>query len=91
MVSLYHVKMYVPELKSNRVSDYARWWPQMDSYRVYKKFGEVMKAKNHSKLPDKEVEYQSNGKTEVDLKHQEDEKEMLIKNKMTVTAFSMAF
>ena len=91
MVSLYHVKMYVPELKSSKVTAYVRWWPQMDAYGIYKEFGEVLKAKKHSKLPDKEIEYESDGETEVDLKHTEEEKEMLVKNKMAITAFTMAF
>ena len=91
MVSLYYVKMYVPELKSSKVSAYVRWWPQMDAYGIYKEFGEVLKAKKHSKLPDKEMEYQSDGETEIDLSHTPEQKEMLVKNKMAVTAFTMAF
>ena len=90
MVSLYHVKMYVPELKSSKVFTYVRWWPQMDAYGVYKEFDQVLKAKKHSKLLDKEIEYESDGETEVDLKHTEEEKEMLVKNKMAVKAFTMA-
>ena len=54
VVSLYHVKMYVPEVKSNKASDYVRWWPQMDVYGVYKEFGKVMKTTKYSKLPDVE-------------------------------------
>ena len=50
-----------------------------------------MKVKKHSKLSDREVEYEFNGETEVDLKHSDKEKEMLIKNKMAMTAFTMAF
>ena len=34
----------------------------MDDYGVYKEFGEVLKAKKHSKLPDKEIEYGSDVK-----------------------------
>ena len=63
----------------------------MDAYGIYKEFGEVLKAKKHSKLPDKEVEFQLDGETEIDLKHTTEEKEMLVKNKMAVTAFTMAF
>ena len=44
--------MYVQELKSNKASDYVRWWPQMDAYGVYKVFEEVMKTTKYSKLPD---------------------------------------
>ena len=40
IVSLYHVKMYILELKLNKASDYVRWWPQIDVYGVYKEFGE---------------------------------------------------
>ena len=46
MVSLYHVKMHTPELKTNKESNYVRWWPQMDAYRVYKDFGEVTKRQS---------------------------------------------
>ena len=91
MVSLYHVKMYVPELKSSKVSAYVRWWPQMDAYGIYKEFGEVLKARKHSKLPDQEVRYEPDGETEIDLSHTPEQKEMLVKNKMAVTAFTMAF
>ena len=63
----------------------------MDAYGVYKKFGEALKAKKYSKLPDEEKKYESNGKTEVNLKHSHQQKEALIKNKMAVTAFTMAF
>ena len=69
VVSLYHVKMYIPQLKSNKATDYARWWPQMDAYGVYKEFEEVMKAKRYSKLPDEEKKFGSDRKIEVDLKH----------------------
>ena len=41
----------------------------MDTYSLYKGFGEIMKAKKHLKLSDQEVEYKSDGETEVDLKH----------------------
>ena len=63
----------------------------MDAYGIYKEFGEVVKAKKHSKLPDKESEYEADGESEVDLKHSTSEKEMLTKNKMVVTAFTLAF
>ena len=85
MVSLYHVKMYVLELKSNKASDYVRRWPQIDAYEVYKEFEEVMKAIKHSKLPDVETKFEADGETEVGLKHTEEEKEALIKNRMAVT------
>ena len=74
MVSLYHVKMHVPELKSSKVPAYVWWWPQKDAYGVYNEFGEVLKAKKDSKLPGKEIEFGSDGETEVDLKHTEEEK-----------------
>ena len=63
----------------------------MDAYGIYKEFGEVLKAKKHSKLPDKEDEYEPDGETEIDLQHATEEEEMLVKNKMAVTAFTMAF
>ena len=63
----------------------------MDAYGVYNAFGEVVKAKKYSKLPDQELKYESDGETMTDLKHTEDQKEMLIKNKMPVTTFIMAF
>ena len=63
----------------------------MDAYGVYKEFGDVMKTKKRSKLSDKEAEYEADGETEVNLNYSEEEKEMLIKNKMAVTAFTMAF
>ena len=91
MVSLYHVKMYVPELESNKASDYVRWWPQMDAYGVYNKFGEAIKSTKYSKLPDVERKYEADGQTEVDLKHTEEEKEAFIKNRVAVTVFTMAF
>ena len=91
MVSLYHVKMYVPELKTNKESDYVRGWPQMDADGLYKDFSEVMKASKYAKLPAIEKKYVSDGKTEVDLKHSEEQKEALIKNRMAVTAFTMVF
>lgn len=70
VVSFYHVKMHVPEKKSNKVSDYVRWWPQMDAYGIYKEFGEVMKTTKYSKLQDAEKKYdETDGQTEVDLKH----------------------
>ena len=76
MVSLYHVKMHIPELKINKKSDYVRWWPQMDAYNLYKDFSEVMKASKHAKLLAIEKQYESNGETEVDLKHSEEQKEL---------------
>ena len=83
--------MYVPELNTNKASDYVRWWPHIDAYSVYKEFGEVMKTTKYSKLPDVEREYKSDGQTKMDLKHTEEDKEVLIKNRMAVTAFTMAF
>ena len=83
--------MHIPELKTNKESDYVRWWPQMDAYGLYKDFSEVMKASKYAKLPDQEKQYESNGVTEVDLKHLDTEKEALIKNRMAVTAFTVAF
>ena len=62
----------------------------MDAYRVYKEFGEVLKATKYSKLPDLERRYEADGQTEVDLNHREAQKEGLIKNRMTVTALTMA-
>ena len=63
----------------------------MDAYGVYKVFGEVMKSTKYSKLPDVERKYKADGETKVDLKHLEEQKEALIKNRMTVTALTMAF
>ena len=63
----------------------------MDAYGIYKEFGEVLKARKHSKLPDQEVQYEPDGETEIDLSHTTEQKEMLVKNKMAVTAFTMAF
>ena len=63
----------------------------MDAYGVYKEFGEVLKVKKHSKLPNREIEYEADGETELDLNHTEEEKEMMVKNKMAVTAFTMVF
>ena len=91
MVSLYHIKMYISELKSNKASDCVRWWPQMDAYGVYKEFGEVMKSTKYSKLPGIKRKYETDGETEVDLEHTEEQKEALIKNRMAVTALTMAF
>ena len=91
MVSLYQVKMNIPLLKTNKESDYVRWWPQMDAYGVYKEFSEVMKTTKYANLPDQEKQLESDGVTEVDLKHSDTEKEALIKNRMAVTAFTEAF
>ena len=91
MVSLYQVKMNIPLLKTNKESDYVRWWPQMDAYGVYKEFSEVMKTTKYANLPDQEKQFESDGVTEVDLKHTDTEKEALIKNRMAMTAFTMAF
>ena len=91
MVSLYHVKIYVPELKTNKESGYVRWWPQIDAYGLYKDFSEVMKATKYSKLLSIKKKYELDNETEVDLKHSEEQKEALIKNRMAVTAFTMAF
>ena len=91
MVKLYHVKMTVPLLKTNSATEYVRWIPQMDAYSVYKEFSEVMKATKYAKLPDNEKEYKSDGETEIDLKFTADEEEALLKNRMAVTAFTMAF
>ena len=63
----------------------------MDAYGLYKDFSEIMKATKYSKLPSIEKQYESDGKTEVDLKHSEKQKEALIKNRMAVMAFTMAF
>ena len=63
----------------------------MDAYGVYKEFGEVMKLTKWSKLPDKEVKYEADSKTEVDLKYIEEQKEGLIKNIMAMKALTMAF
>ena len=57
MVSLYHVKMHIPMLKTNKESDYVRWWPQMDAYGLYKDFSEVMKTTKYANLPDQEKQY----------------------------------
>ena len=91
MVSLYHVKMHIPMLKTNKESNYVRWWPQMDAYGVYKEFSEVMKTTKYANLPDQEKQLESDGVTEVDLKHSDTEKEALLKNRMAVTAFTVAF
>ena len=40
---------------------------------------------------DVEKKYKADGQTKVDLKHTEEQKEALIKNRMAVTAFTMAF
>ena len=50
-----------------------------------------MKSTKYSKLPDVERKYEADGETEVDLKHTEEEKEALIKNRIVVTALTMAF
>ena len=63
----------------------------MDAYGMYKEFREVMKSTKYSKLPDVERKYEADGETEVGLKHTEEEKEALIKKRMAVTAFTMAF
>ena len=39
----------------------------MDSYGVYKEFGEVMKTTKYTNLPDVEKKYKSDGQTKVDL------------------------
>ena len=43
------------------------------------------------KLPDVERKYEAGGQIELDLKHTEEQKEALVKNRMTVTALTMAF
>ena len=43
----------------------------MDSYGVYKEFGEVMKTTKYTNLADVEKKYKSNGQAEMDLKHTE--------------------
>ena len=91
MVSLYHVKMNVPLLKSNSAKEYVKWIPQMDAYFVYKEFSKAMKASKYAKLPDHEKAFELDEETEIDLKHTDDQKEALIKNRMAVTAFTMAF
>merc|ERR1712086_722833 len=59
---------------------------------MYKEFSEVMKAAKYAKLPDNEKEYESdNDEIEIDLKFTEHEEEALLKNRMAVTAFTMAF
>ena len=63
----------------------------MDAYAVYKEFSEVMKASKYAQLPDNEKELESDKETEINLKHLEEEKEALLKNRMAVTAFTMAF
>ena len=63
----------------------------MDAYGVYKEFGEVLKVTKYSKLPNQEIKFEADGQTEVDLKHTEEQKEALIKNRMIVTALTMAF
>ena len=83
--------MSVPLLKTNSATEYVKWIPQMDAYSVYKEFSEVMKATKYAKLPDNEKEYESDEETEIDLKFTEDEEEALLKNRMAVTAFTMAF
>ena len=51
----------------------------------------MIKSTKYSKLPDFERKFRADGKTEVDLKHTEEEKEALIKNRMAVTVLTMAF
>ena len=58
---------------------------------VYKEFSEVMKTTKYANLPDQEKQLESDGVTEVDLKHSDTEKEALLKNRMAVTAFTVAF
>ena len=93
MVKLYHVKMSVPLLKTNSATEYVKWIPQMDAYSVYKEFSEVMNSTKYAKLPENEKEFKddNDNDTEVDLKFTEDEEEALLKNRMAVTAFTMAF
>ena len=93
MVKLYHVKMNVPLLKTNSATEYVKWIPQMDAYSAYKEFSEVMKATKYAKLPDKEKDFKDDDDddSEIDLKFSEDEEEALLKNRMAVTAFTMAF
>ena len=50
-----------------------------------------MKTTKYSKLLDVEKKYEADGQTKVNLKHTEEEKETLVKNRMAVTAFTMAF
>ena len=91
-MKLYHVKMSVPLLKTNSVTEYVKWIPQMDAYSVYKEFSEVMKATEYAKLPENKKEFKSNDdETEINLKFTKDEEEALLKNRMAVTAFTMAF
>ena len=63
----------------------------MDAYGVYKEFSEVMKTTKYANLPDQEKQLELDGVTEVDLKHSDTEKEALLKNRMAVTAFTVAF
>ena len=78
-------------MKSNKASDYIRWWLQIDAYGVYKEFEEVMKSTKYFKLPGVEMKFEADGETEVDLKHTEDQKEALIKNRMAMTVIPIAF
>ena len=77
--------MSVPELKSNKASDYLIRWPEMDTYGVYKEFGEVLKTTKYSKLPNQEIKYDADGETEIGLKHTGEQKEALIKNRPSRT------
>ena len=63
----------------------------MDAYGVYKEFSEVMNTTKYANLPDQEKQVEADGVTEVDLKHTETEKEALLKNRMAVTSFTVAF
>ena len=49
-----------------------------------------MAATKYSKLQNQEIKYEADGETEVDLKHTEEQKEALIKNRMIAAALTMA-
>ncbi|VEU33926.1 unnamed protein product [Pseudo-nitzschia multistriata] len=97
VAKLSSIKMEVPLFKNNTVREFAKWWPLFQAYAVQKEFAEVIQQTKCKDLPETElprkikpdgVEDDIDGTLEV---HTDEQCKALLKNKMGIAAFTIAF
>ena len=91
MVSLKDIKMLVPIFFDKRKDEYTAWWPQFKAYATQKEFDEACNKTRNPKLPTHEVEFETDGVTPKTCTHTKEEKQAVIKNKMAIATFTIAF
>ena len=91
MVNLRSVKMYCPKLRKHKSSEFAKWWPCFQAFATHKEFAEVLNVTKYANLPDDEIEFEADGVTIKAATRTDEEKEAVLKNRLGMAAFVVAF